>query len=550
MKPPVVRRFTVRRLWQLCEDRVFAVPEIQREFVWDKKRIGNLLDSIHRGLPIGSLLIWETNSKYRHELREAQHVLPPYNTANKRIWFILDGQQRLSVLYRARYGHSIETSYGDLFDFNKLCLSFDGRVDSRFLFLRRQAGKLHAPLPDLLCSSWRRKLARLSNGRVLEAEKVRERIANYQIPVMIVRTSKLDEVREAFLRINSGGLRVSKADRAFSRASRLNLRHLINGLRSNLPKGFDQVDNRVLQAAMAVIVGQKDISSAAIDSAIRKLEVEGIENGKVTQGFARRWKDIESAIGKAVDYLCTELGVPNFSFLPSDNMIAVLAYFFHENNLSQPNSRQRRELRKWFWSTGVNRRYVGRGYYQNIRQDIDFFSRLGRRRTGLFHVNTLIPRSDVRSTDFQAGGSLVTTYFLMLLHRNPCYLGSGNHIPTDATASPSNRKDKHHIFPKALLIRNGLSPREANSLSNVCYVVAEENQAFGSNKPINYLDPFRQKKHFVSVMKRHLIPYKGDSGLWLRDPRKGFRRFAKQRLELICAALEREAGIKLFQKDE
>lgn len=549
MKAPVLRQFTIRRLWQLCDDQIFAVPEIQREFVWDTKRIGNLLDSIYRGLPIGSLLIWETNSNYRHELRHAQNVLPYYDLRNDRIWFLLDGQQRLSVLYRAKYGQSIQTSYGRIVDFNKLCLSFDDRFESHFLFFRRPVRKLHIPVPDILNPSWRRKLRYLPKSKLIEVEEIRDRLANYRIPVMIVRTNQIEEVREAFLRINSGGLRISQADRAFTRASRLNLRRLVNELRGSLPRDFSQIENRTIQAAMALVEGQKDISSKSVDSVITKLENEEIESGKVSRRFTKRWKGIDGAIRKAVDYLCSELGVVNFSFLPSDNMVALLAYFFYTNNLSQPGGLQRRELRKWFWATAVGRRYVGRGYYQNIRQDLDFLKLLGNRRSGRFRFSNLIPKADLRYTDYQVGGSLVTAYFLLLLHRNPRYLETGNRMPLDVTASVSNRKDKHHIFPKGLLIRNGFPIRDANSLCNLCYIVAEENQSFGSKKPVIYLSDFRRKKHFAAVMKSHLIPYQRESGLWIGNVRKAYRQFIRQRLNLICDAFEREAGTRLFQRE-
>jgi hypothetical protein len=101
MAQTTIRNYSVSRLWQLCRDYIFAIPEIQREFVWDRKRVANLFDSIWRQLPIGTLLIWETDADQRNLLRHAQQVLPPHRDHNKVIWFIIDGQQRLSALYRA-----------------------------------------------------------------------------------------------------------------------------------------------------------------------------------------------------------------------------------------------------------------------------------------------------------------------------------------------------------------------------------------------------------------------------------------------------------------
>jgi hypothetical protein len=541
---------TIKKLWAWCDERRFAVPEIQREFVWDKRRASDLLDSIYRRLPIGSLLIWEAHGDHRHLLRHSQVLLPPHDPANKETLFLIDGQQRLSVLYRARQGGMVSSWNGQQLNFDQLCFNFDSaRYDSRFLFTRRPIPGVQVPLVDILSPDWARRVRNLPKWKRREVLKCREAIAYYEIPVISVHTHELEEVREAFLRINSGGLRISKADRAFSKASRLDLRRLVRELRDSLPNGFDQIDPRILQIAMAVILGQKDTSSKSVESVISKVDKIEFVNGAASKAFVRNWKHISDCVKRAIDYLHFDIGVVNFSFLPSDLMIAVLAFFFHANNRAQPNSRQRQELRKWFWSTGVCRRYVGRGYYTNIRSDLEFFERLGSRRTARFVVKDLLSLSDIKRTDYAVSGSLTTSFFLMLALRKPCYLESGAQIPLDKTASVANRKDKHHIFPKALLSRNGFSAREANSLCNLCYLVAEENQSIGSNKPSSYLTEYKRLKHFSRVMKSHLIPYQNAEALWLSNVTKAYHRFTLQRLVLIRSAFEKEAGMRLFRKE-
>lgn len=549
MKSITVKRFSIKQLWKLCDDAVFAVPEVQREFVWDPKRASNLLDSITRQLPIGCLLVWRTSSDRKHLLRQAQEILPPHDSRNKDIWFLIDGQQRLSVLYRAKHGHEVRNDRGRSLNFSKLCLSFDQRSESRFQFVRKPSVKLHIPVVDLFGQQWRRKLRHLSQGKFREAEKVRACITKYSIPVIFIKTTDVDEIREVFLRINSGGLRISKADRAFSKAARLDLRRLVKEMRGTLPAGFDELDPRIIQAAMALIMGQKETSSKAVESVLSRLEHEEIENGKVSTQFTRDWKNISICIQKAVDHLRGGLGLPNASFLPSDLMVPVLAYFFHANNRAQPSARQRREIRKWFWATAVGSRYAGRGYYANIRHDIDFFQQLGKNHQGKFALVDMISADNIRRVDYRTSGSLGAALFLLLVHAKPRYLENGDEMLIDETAALGNRKDKHHIFPKALLIRHGFTNREANSLTNICYIVAEENQSIGSKKPCVYLEDYRRRKYFGSVMRGHLIPHRREDAIWSRNIRASYRQFQRERLELICAEFNRVAGMKLFRKD-
>ena len=549
MKSITIKRYSIKQLWRLCDDAKFAVPEIQREFVWDPRRASDLLDSVSKHLPIGSLLVWRTHRDRKHLLRHAQRILPPHDSRNRDIWFLIDGQQRLSVLYRAKQGQEVTNDQGRVINFSKLCWTVDPRSESSFQFVRKPTPKLHVPVVDLLAYDWRHRLRHHNQRRIRMANMIRDRIRLYSLPVVFVDTADVDEIREVFLRINSGGLRISKADRAFSRAARLDLRRLVKELRDSLPGDFKEMDPRIIQAAMALVMGQKETSSKAVESVLARLEKQEIERGRVSKKFTRDWKNISICVQKAIDYLRSDLRLPNAGFLPSDLMVPVLTYFFHANHRARPNAKQRREIRKWFWATAAGGRYAGRGYYENIRRDLEFFERLGKRRQGRYSLPERIFANDIRRTDYSGFSSLGAAFFLLLLQREPRDLQTGSQMVLGETAALANRKDKHHIFPKALLRRNGFSTREANSLTNMCYLVADENQSFGSNKPIVYLEKYRRRRHFAPVMRSHLIPYKNNSPLWGSNVRSAYRRFQQERLDLICAAFKQAAGMPLFRKD-
>ena len=84
---------------------------------------------------------------------------------------------------------------------------------------------------------------------------------------------------------------------------------------------------------------------------------------------------------------------------------------------------------------------------------------------------------------------------------------------------------------------------------NICFLVAEENQIFGSRSPRAYLADFKGKRFFSRAMRSHLIPCDEKSGLWTRGVGSAFRQFRKRRLQIICKAFEEEAGIRLFRRE-
>jgi hypothetical protein len=78
------------------------LPKFQRAFVWEKKQILRLLDSVNRGYPIGSVLLWQSRQELRSEncLADLEIKLPrPDYPVN----YLLDGQQRLSTVCGAMF---------------------------------------------------------------------------------------------------------------------------------------------------------------------------------------------------------------------------------------------------------------------------------------------------------------------------------------------------------------------------------------------------------------------------------------------------------------
>lgn len=548
MKEIYVSSFKIRQLWREFSRKRFAIPEIQREFVWDAKKACALLDSIYKKLPIGAVLIWDTDGHNHALLRQSLHILPPFNLRNRRIWFLIDGQQRLSVLHQVREGQQVINSNGKKVDFRRLHFVFDDSAPINFVPLRRTDADLHFPVIDMLAEDWETRIGLLPKYKRQKVRDCRRRLASYEVPFIFVKTNKLEEVREAFIRINSRGTPISAADRAFTRASRFDLRNLANTLRNGLKDGFDQIPRETLLQAFALARGEKDVGERAVLAAIDKLEKKLRSHKGTLNEFKRDWKWVSHAIGRAVGYLVTTLGVPTYSYLPSDNMVTTLALFFYYNDLSQPTPRQAREIRKWFWATGVGQRYAGRGFRRNVIKDAGFFRTLALRRKVRFTFTDLLPRSEVKNSDYSRRSGLTNAFFCLLSVRQPRYLENGDRIPVEHSTR-ADRKDKHHIFPRDLLKRNGFGDRQYNSICNVCFVVARENQSIGSKKPVVYLDEFRRKRCFHRVMSSHLIPHQKDSPLWDRGVRRGYRNFQNERLDVLCKAFEREAGIRLFRKD-
>lgn len=70
------------------------LPEIQRHYVWRATRVRDLLDSLYRGYPSGSILMWETDEPV--PTRDFAIAQDSSAFAGRKL--LLDGQQRLTSL--------------------------------------------------------------------------------------------------------------------------------------------------------------------------------------------------------------------------------------------------------------------------------------------------------------------------------------------------------------------------------------------------------------------------------------------------------------------
>jgi hypothetical protein len=75
------------------------LPPFQREFVWSPTKVIDLMDSIYKGFPIGSLFYWKADRKYVTLFRDIVGLKLPPPAPDHELFFILDGQQRLTSIW-------------------------------------------------------------------------------------------------------------------------------------------------------------------------------------------------------------------------------------------------------------------------------------------------------------------------------------------------------------------------------------------------------------------------------------------------------------------
>jgi hypothetical protein len=366
-----------------------------------------------------------------------------------------------------------------------------------------------------------------------------------------VKSAGLDEIGEVFIRLNTQGMRITTADRAIALMGNLDVRAMAEELRNKIRDGgfnLAGIDSILMGFNLIVEPPTQDGDPPRLDAMARRWSRTIKTDSDEKKKFKKVWLRYQEAFGRAIVYLQNRFPVHDESFLPSVNMMATLAVFFYYKS-GPPSKGQAGEIRKWFWATGVGQRYTGSGYHRNIAADARMFEAMGHGKSRRFTYAERLDPIDVQMSEYGSRSARTRAFFCLLARRQPRYLDNGESIPIGQVISHSDANHRHHIFPQAQM-KAHYPARVYNSLCNICFLVSQDNQIIGKKLPRVYLDVYRQKNatRFRGVMKSHLIPVGKDHGVWRTGLVQAFKQFRKERLEVICAEFEKEAGITLFRR--
>jgi len=244
-----------------------VLPDLQRDFVWEQDQMRLFFDSVMRDYPFGSLLMWETQFHevlYREfvtDYKTGMTFFPKTKEKGRRRKMVLDGQQRLQTLYIGAYGsidgrrlyfnmtsgpgesdYDSDSPIGTYrFEFwqdsdssnrpKRLVrvadvIQWDRRHEDDEIATAVERAGLDGDTATRAARNLRNLLRVFNQSDIVPLETVDEHIVNEK------QARTIDEILEIFVRVNSGGTRLSRSDLMFS---------LIKSKWTNARVNFDEV---------------------------------------------------------------------------------------------------------------------------------------------------------------------------------------------------------------------------------------------------------------------------------------------------------------------
>jgi hypothetical protein len=508
-------RETLKNVLNKIELGEIKLPPFQRGFVWNQDQVISLLDSIYRNYPIGCIIIWECNERLPSRKNIGGFLIKERKTPYP-LNYVLDGQQRLTTIYGVfcRDRTTDTTVDGDTRLFN---VYFD--MDEKKFVSDESRIPTHKNLRmDVLFNTteFHREISNLESRYQEIASDLYERMADYDIPLVLTKKRDKSEVGIIFERINNSATKLSTIDLmvAWTWQEDFHLRERFVEILEVLDeKDFGDFDDKILLQCLGSI-----INKTAKTKDILSLSPESVRNNI---------SKLQSGLEKTIDFLSTDLEMKSKEFLPHSHQIVPLVYLFSNTN---PDVDQIKSIKQWFWKTSFSRRYSG-STDEKVNEDITFFDQLlNSDFSGISKYSYDIDKNLLTNQKFSKSNPYTRAFLLLLAQKQPKDLMSERNIDLGIALSTFNRKEYHHIFPQKYLKKKNVTTDKISSLCNFTFLPSDSNKKISSKSPSEYIPDI---KNFDDVLNSNLMPL--DKTIYQKNE---FDRFLEERSALIKQFLD------------
>ena len=485
-------------LFRQVQQGQIRIPAFQREFVWSEAQVIELLESVFKGFPIGSLLFWKVHEPILRVESFAQNPFPILPEKYP-MSYVLDGLQRLSALYGVF--HNVDDLTPSIFNvvFNldeQDFLHFDPRdLPKRFIRL----SSLFSPKQFL--ESQRQLSSEPRADELLDrAVNLHATFQQYLIPTVTISDRPVTDVVAMFERINSTGTRLNAVDfmRAITWSEDFDLNAQIAELeKRTLGVGYE-IPPETLVKIIAVILNKPPIAENMLE--LRELPPDSLKAGV---------KSSELAILRTIRFLADRFRIMSYDYVPYEGQMLVLTKIFH--NLGDSGKDDLGHVESWFWTVSFNEEFRGKPdhFIARTLQRADRF--LQGQVTALAERLSLTP-ADLIERRFIRGKALSGAIAALFAVSNARSLITGQVISPGAYMAEFSAANYEGILPVEALPPGAAQRTGSNKiLANI--VVTNGDGVRRSESVVDLVYAYRQKspQDANGIFRSQLMPEDADS---------------------------------------
>jgi hypothetical protein len=528
MNLPEPQSVTFSNLFAEIENGTIKIPQFQRDFVWSKARSAKLLDSVVKGFPIGTFILWKTNERLR-SIRNLGGVTLPETPKGDAVKYVLDGQQRLTSLFVTLKGLTI-TREETAEDFSKFWvdLTVSDHEEIVLMDTTDRDEKKIIQLKDLLSGDF----AYLASFPSALQDKIRlykNNIESYQFSAIQMKDAAIDVATEVFTRLNVGGEPLSVFEimvaKTYDPAKKFDLAEKFGELTADLQTvDYDTLSSATVLQTLSVLI-RKDC---------RKREILNLPK----QDVIKTWPKAVEAIRASVDYFRNYYRIPVSRLLPYPALVIPFAYFFSKHP-DKPTGSQQKFLQDFFWRVSLGGRY-SQSLETRVAQDVSKIDRILKGKLPSYDWAVDVSPEFIKSNGyFSSSRSFVKAILCVLAHKEPKSFVDNSIVRLgNAFLKQANSKNYHHFFPKSWLEKIGVEWWKSNHVANITLVDDFLNKRLiRAQSPKTYMAGFISKNPEIQkCMATHLIKLNSKFGVMEDD----YEKFFNARCEAISSELDKQ----------
>lgn len=546
---------SIRDLVKQVRSGQIRLPEIQRKYVWKPEKVRALVDSIYKGYPSGSILLWDAGQ----DIGLRPEAAAPPGSGGPAPSLLLDGQQRLKSLAAVLEGdppdddmtvpeiyfnldHPEKPSDPDADDDDELeRVSTDDTVaDHRIFQLKNPAVERSPhwmPVTDLFKGDPFKVLPEHGITRdhpnyekfLKRAYRLHKRADEYEYPIQTLGPdTSYEEVTEIFVRLNSQGAKLRKADLALAQVTsrwRGAMALFTSAADVCKSKGFDLDERLLIKCLVAIATDQNKFKN------VDKLDIAKL---------ATDWDLTQRGLDFAIKFLKKRAMIETTDVLPSPFLIIPIARLAVKHNYSFSTETENKAV-KWLYIALIWGRY-SRGATEtmldrdlaSIRDTADPLSRM------IDGVHVQAGRIEVTTGDLKGKtkqSSLFSMMYAVAKRYGAVDWGTGLRLTIDRERG---FKALHaRVFPTEVVV-DALGPKygkkEARRLANDIANTVFHSRRTGRAAPDEYM-PKIVDKMGEGALTAQAIP--ADPSLWTVDRYEGFIAARREMLVLRINELTR-----------
>lgn len=541
------------------------LPEIQRHYVWRATRVRDLLDSLYRGYPSGSILMWETDEP----VPTRDFAIAQATTAFAGRKLLLDGQQRLTSLTAVLGGEPVSvrgrkrpidilfnlehpdgpptdvvevssdedsatTPDDELPDDDEDADDADQGLQEK---LNRRtfvvASKALAQQPNWVSVSQvfrttsdteilkKAGITSLDDPKLeLYSQRLKKlrAIKDYQYVVHVLeRQMSYEEVTEIFVRVNSLGAKLRSSDLALAQMTSRwpNLLKELEAFQEECEKSWFTIELGQLVRAIVVFATQQ-----CLFRSVASTPVEALKQG---------WQQAQEGLRFAINFLRTNAGIEDETLLSSPMFIHTLAAVSRvkDNKLT---AEERNQLLHWLLVANARGRYSRGSTETLLNEDLAIVFRGAGVSALMEPVKRQFGRLHVEPGDLAGRGVNSPLFSLAYLALKAAgakdwYSGLGLSLTHQGKL---HFIQWHHVIPKSLLKDRGYETGEINEIANMAFITGQTNRRISNKEATAYLADIVARQG-AEALSSQCVP--ADPALWSTDR---YRDFLKQRRDALA----------------